>query len=158
MVVKTLPCHNYIVDSNISDETNHYTASLTRKHFSRMYTADFSDSLYRGPLDKDPQTETPLQRPPRQRPWTKNPWKEHGARNRDWLEGTWDQAARQEVTSYRDPLWTEWQTRVKTLPCCKLRLRPNKHWSKTQIKWSSMGSAHLILNYLLNPLGCDCAL
>ena len=38
------------------------------------------------------QTETP-------RPW----WKEHGMRDRDPLGGTWDQAPRQEVTSYRDP-------------------------------------------------------
>ena len=39
----------------------------------------------------------------------------------DPLEGTWDEAARHEVTSYRDPppLWT---TPV-TLPCPKLRLR-----------------------------------
>ena len=29
--------------------------------------------------------------------------KEHGTRDRDPLEGTWDQVARQEVTSYRDP-------------------------------------------------------
>ena len=31
-------------------------------------------------------------------------WKEHGTRDRDAPEGTWDQTARQEVTSYRDPL------------------------------------------------------
>ena len=30
------------------------------------------------------------------------PWKEHGARDRDPLEGTWDQAAKQEVISYRE--------------------------------------------------------
>ena len=40
-------------------------------------------------------------------PWIKAPL------DRDFLdrdptqEGTWDHAARQEVTSYRDPLWTE---------------------------------------------------
>ena len=38
------------------------------------------------------------------------------------LEGTWDQAVRQEVTSYRDPNVNR-QTGVKTLPCHKLRLR-----------------------------------
>ena len=39
------------------------------------------------------------------------------------LEGTWNQAARQWVTSYRDPphLWTEWQTSVETLPYPKPR-------------------------------------
>ena len=57
----------------------------------------------------------------RQRP----PWKEHGTRDRNPPEGKWDQAARHEVASYRDPLppWTEWQTQVKTLPCPKLRLQ-----------------------------------
>ena len=37
------------------------------------------------------------------------PLKEHGTRDRDPPEGTWDQAARQEVISYRapSPLWTE---------------------------------------------------
>ena len=39
-------------------------------------------------------------------------------------EGTWDQEARQELTSYTDPpLSTEWQTCVKILPCPKLCLR-----------------------------------
>ena len=59
--------------------------------------------------------------PPRQRPDRRNtgpetdslertwdqrqtPWKEHGTRDRDPPEGTWDQAVRHEVTSYRDPL------------------------------------------------------
>ena len=44
-------------------------------------------------------------------PWTETPWtdplsrdpqKEHVTRDRDLLEETWDQADRQEVTSYRD--------------------------------------------------------
>ena len=35
---------------------------------------------------------------------TETPWKEHGTRDRDPpLEGTLDQAARQELTSYKDP-------------------------------------------------------
>ena len=37
-------------------------------------------------------------------PPTENPCKEHGTRDRDPPEGIWDQAARQEVTSYRDHL------------------------------------------------------
>ena len=66
--------------------------------------------LERDPLDRD----FPRQRPPGQRPhwretpwtettWTETLWKEHGTRHRDPLEGTWDHAARQEMTSYRDP-------------------------------------------------------
>ena len=51
----------------------------TRKHSSRMHTACFFDSGGSG------------QRPPGQRP----------------LEGTWDHAARQEVTLYRDTPCTE---------------------------------------------------
>ena len=84
------------------------------------------DPLDRDPLDRDPWTETPWletswtetrsptetpqrppgqrplrQRPPGQRPLDRDPWTETP------LEGTWEQAARQEVTSYRDPLWTD---------------------------------------------------
>ena len=67
---------------------------------SRMRTAHFSDSKVSSYRD------FPGQRPP--------PAKEHGARGRDPLEGTWDQAARQELISYRTPPpprrpWTEWQ-------------------------------------------------
>ena len=57
-----------------------------------MSTTHFSDlggSAYRDPLDKDLHTEIP---------WTGIP------------QATWDQTARQELTSYRDPLWTEWLT------------------------------------------------
>ena len=43
--------------------------------------------------------------------------------DRDPLEGTWDQAARQEVTSYRDPSPVDRQKGVKQLPCPKLLLR-----------------------------------
>ena len=59
-----------------------------------------------GVCDKGP----PGQRPPRQRPrgqrphWTENPWKEHRTRDRDPIKGTWDQTAKQDVTSYRDLL------------------------------------------------------
>ena len=49
---------------------------------------------------RDPERETPEQRP---------------------LEGTWDQAARHEVTSYRDPPVNR-QTGVKTVLCPKLCL------------------------------------
>ena len=57
----------------------------TRKHSSRMRTTCFSHPgglLTEKRRNMGPGTETPL-------------------------EGTWDQAARQEVTSYRDPLWTD---------------------------------------------------
>ena len=47
---------------------------------------------------------------------------EYGTRLRDPLEGTWDQAARHEVTSYKDPLVNR-QTLVKKLPCPELRLQ-----------------------------------
>ena len=56
-------------------------------------------------------------------PMDKDPQKEHGINDRDPPEGTWDRAARQEVTSYRDPMWTDRQTPVKILPCPKLRLQ-----------------------------------
>ena len=74
-------------------------------HSSRMHTASslpYGASLSGGP----PCTDTPGQRPPwadtpRQRP----PWQEHGTRDsRPAWEGIWDQAVRQEVTLYRDPL------------------------------------------------------
>ena len=56
------------------------------------------------PLDRDPWRETPWTETPwAEIPWIETPWKEHGIRDRDPLEGRWDQAARQEVTSYRDP-------------------------------------------------------
>ena len=58
-------------------------------------------SLNRDPLIREPPsgqtspvgTETHLDREPQ---------KEHWTRDRDPPEGTWDQTARQEVTSYRD--------------------------------------------------------
>ena len=63
------------------------------------------------PQETDLQTQTLLDRdnPGRTPPWTGPPWtetpqKEHGTGRRDPREGTWDKAARQEVTSYRDPL------------------------------------------------------
>ena len=59
--------------------------------------------LDRDPLDKYP----PVQRPPGQRPPGQRPPRQTP------LVGTWDQAAKQEVTSYKDPLpslWTEWLT------------------------------------------------
>ena len=41
---------------------------------------------------------------PIQTPLDRDPWKKHGTRDRDPpKERTWDQAARQEVTSYREP-------------------------------------------------------
>ena len=52
------------------------------------------------------------------------PLKQHGTRDRESPEGTWDLAPRQEVTSYRDPsLLANRMTHAnKTLPCPKLRL------------------------------------
>ena len=69
------------------------------------------------PLTETPWTETPWTETPQ----TETPWKEHGTRDRGPLEGTWDQAAIHEVTSYRDPPMNR-QTGVKTVPCPKLRL------------------------------------
>ena len=63
------------------------------------------DSLERNPLERDPPGQRPPQTETRQ---------------------TWYQAARQEVTSYRDPLWTEWHTLLKILPSPKLCLRTVK--------------------------------
>ena len=71
-----------------------------------MCTARFSD--WRVLATEIPWTETP----PEQRSlldrdpwiWTPPPPKEHGTKDRDPSEGIWDHAARQEVTSYRDPL------------------------------------------------------
>ena len=56
------------------------------------------------PLDKEPPTETPGQRPTKTKiPWTETLWKEHLTRqpDRKW--------------HHTEPLWTEWQTCVKTL-------------------------------------------
>ena len=56
-----------------------------------MRTTHFSNSG-EGSSYRDPHwTETPLDRDPH---WTETPQKEHGTRNRDPLEGTWDQAAK----------------------------------------------------------------
>ena len=50
---------------------------------------------------------------------TETPW------DRDSSEGTWDQAAKQELTSYKDPRrgQNDRHTLLKILPCPKLRLR-----------------------------------
>ena len=68
-------------------------------------TVEKRGSPYREPWIETPWTETnwtetPLGRDPLDRD---PPKKEHGTRDRDPQERTWDQAARQEVTSYRDP-------------------------------------------------------
>ena len=98
--VRFLVCFNLHADfAQITSDIDHQIKGNeleTRKHSSRICTALFSDSGGSGlptettPMDRDPQTKTPL--------------------DRDLsvpLEGTWDQAARQEVTSYRNPtLWT----------------------------------------------------
>ena len=78
-------------------------------------------SLYRGPPDRDRRqrlllTEIPLDRdshdrePPLDKdpldryPQTETPQRNMGPETKTPLEATWGQAARQEVTSYRDPL------------------------------------------------------
>ena len=77
-----------------------------------------------------PQTETPFTETSLDRdPLPKGTWDQTGQRPRRNMGpetetgGTWDQSARQEVTSYRDPPRVDRQTPVKTLPCPKLRLR-----------------------------------
>ena len=119
--------HNNVVIVIVSN-CKYANTKATRTHFSRLCTA--RTLLYQGasvkgglsqvdpwPLGRD----TPLegtwdqrQRPP---------------------EGTWDQSLRpprenmgpgSHTGNYiiqRSPLWTDWQTCVKTLPCSKLCLR-----------------------------------
>ena len=67
---------------------------ITRKHSSRMRTTRFSDGG--GVLPTDPPEGK----------WDKGqrPLGRNMGPGTDSLEGTWDQASRQEVTSYRDPL------------------------------------------------------
>ena len=90
----------------------------TRMHSSRMRTAHSlpgrGGSLFgRGVSVQGCQWHPPKEHGTRDKdpPWKEHgtkdrdpPWKEHGTRDRDPLEGTWAQAAREEVTSYRDPL------------------------------------------------------
>ena len=60
--------------------------------------------IHRDPLHREPRHRDPLHRDPLHRDhFTDTP-----------SEGTWELAARQEVTSYKDPrpLWTEWLTDV----------------------------------------------
>ena len=70
-------------------------------------------ALQRTPLDRDPLGH--------RLPWTQTPRKIMGPGTETLPEGTWDQAARQEVTSYRDPPMDR-QTPLKALPCPKLHL------------------------------------
>ena len=76
----------------------------TRMHFSRMRTARYLP--YKGLC---PEGVSVWVVSVRENLQTETCWKEHGTRDRDPLEGTWDQAARQGVTSYKDPfpMWTE---------------------------------------------------
>ena len=97
------------------------------------------------PPDRDPRTETPGQRPP---------------------EGTWDQSARQAVTSYRDPV-VDRQTPVKTLPYPKLHLREVKtrtlrkdqvteQWKKEPVDGVSVAdwTTHVLASFVTTiPLG-----
>ena len=111
--------------------------TFNKKHSSRMRTVRSSPygrggSFVRGLCQGDSWTETPRQRSPRQRPprhrpypWTETPppRRNMGPGTETPTDGTWGQAVRQEVTSYRDPLpwvtkkiisgWQKWQ-----LSCC----------------------------------------
>ena len=69
------------------------------------------DPFRQRPLDRNPQTETPLDTDPK----TETPWTQT-LPDRDPLEGTWHQAARQEVTSYRDPSEQTNRCKNSTLP------------------------------------------
>ena len=60
-------------------------------------------SQYRGSLSGVSLTETPLERDPSM----EGTWPETPLERDPSMEGTWHQAARQEETSYRDPLWTD---------------------------------------------------
>ena len=95
-------------------------ACNTRMHYSRMrttrslpYPRGFPGQRHQTPFgqraspDRDPPGQrTPGQRPPGQRaPGERLP--RQRPVDRDLLEGIEDQAARQEVTSYKDPSWTD---------------------------------------------------
>ena len=94
----------------------------TKKYSSRMHTAH--SSPWRGSLFGG----SPWQRPPasgERPPLDRDPLdRDHplGSKKETALKGTWNQAARQEVTSYRDPP-VDRQTPLKILPCPKLCLR-----------------------------------
>ena len=71
-------------------------------HSSRMHTAcssPYGGLSYRDLWTETPQPETSLDRTPL---WTETLQKEHGTIDRDLPQGAWDQAARQDMTSYRD--------------------------------------------------------
>ena len=56
------------------------------------------------PRQRSNWTETPPgKRPLDKDPLDRDPWNDHVTRGRDPLEGTWDQATRQAMTSCRDP-------------------------------------------------------
>ena len=81
---------------------------------SLLYGVSVQGSLYGGLCRGEPPGKNI-------RPETETPWKENWTRDRDPLEeawgqraethpeGKWDQSARQEVTSYRDPLFPRGQ-------------------------------------------------
>ena len=99
----------------------------TRKHSSRMHTAHFSGwGVCPFPLEAD--------LPPRGRPSLRQP-------------PIWRQ-----IPQGRHPPWTEWQTRVKTLSCPKLRLRAVM--METDIFWGCCNSVRNYHSSLpLNPTG-----
>ena len=78
----------------------------TRQHSSRMRTARMRPSphAHRDPGQRPPEQRS-LDRDPLNRdPWTESPLEGTLAQGQRPLEGARDQAARQQMTSYRDPL------------------------------------------------------
>ena len=61
------------------------------------------------PRGRAPWRQTPLEADPPEadHPVGRPPGRNMGPGIESPLEGTWNQAARQEVTSYRDPPWTD---------------------------------------------------
>ena len=131
---------------------------LTRKLSSRMQSAHFSDSwgvplwtqtpwtqthLDTDPLDTDHLLDTdPLDRdrhPDIDPPWAETPRRNMGQGTETSLEGTWDQAARQEVTSYRDPPVNRITQTCKNITCTKFCLRTAIKWIEQKKFWQKAG-------------------
>ena len=124
---------------------------VTSMHSSGMRTAHFSGRrVGRGVCV--PFTETPLsQRSPFHRDplhrdlhSQRSPWRETPLGGRHFpTEGTWDQAARKEVTSYRDPphppLWTEWLTHA-----CENIILPKTSFAGGNYPWIELCTVHLL--------------
>ena len=75
-------------------------------------------------------------------PGTENPWKEHGTRDRDPMEGTWDQTARKEVTSYRAPRGQTDTCKNITLP--QTSFAGGNKSEKIVCYWSTFSTRHSV--------------